>query len=146
MSTRPKRLLLIEDNPAHARLMQIQFAAVSGGLHVDWVPDGESALSFIRGLAPYIDRVAPDLVLLDLGLPGISGFDVLSALKQDERLKLIPVVVISNSEQQQDLVRAYRDAANAYVVKPANLDELRRVVQDTVTFWCLWNQAPKPES
>lgn len=137
MDSHPKRLMLVEDNPIHAKLIQMQLALAPCPLDVDWVTDGEAAVRHL-----HTGGQVPDLILLDLNLPGLNGHEVLKHIKEDDHLKYIPVVMITTSHQERDMKTAYEECVNAYLVKPHQLDELRRMLVSMVDFWCAWNQAP----
>jgi CheY-like chemotaxis protein len=135
MNSRTIEILLVEDNPGDARLTLEAFreGKVINNLHV--VSDGVEALAYLRGEGAYEHATVPDLVLLDLNLPKIDGREVLAAIKADERLKTIPVVVLTTSASQDDIMKAYGHHANCYVTKPVDLDQFLRAVQSIETFW-----------
>lgn len=128
-------ILLVEDNPGDVVLTQVAFhnAKVANALHV--VPDGESALRFLRNEGEFRGRRRPDLVLLDLNLPGLSGQEVLAQLKADPDLRTIPVVVLTSSSDERDVLRSYSNHANAYVTKPVDLTKLVELVTRLDGFW-----------
>lgn len=128
-------ILMVEDNPGDVRLTR---EALKGGkvlnrLHV--VEDGVAALDFLYRRPPHHEVPRPDLILLDLNLPKMDGRDVLSRIKSDETLKLIPVVVLTTSQAEEDVLRAYRLSANCYVTKPVDLHQFNRIVQAIEDFW-----------
>ena len=128
-------ILMVEDNPGDVRLTR---EALKGGkvlnqLHV--VEDGVAALDFLYRRPPHQDAPRPDLILLDLNLPKMDGREVLSRIKSDEALKLIPVVVLTTSQAEEDVLRAYRLSANCYVTKPVDLHQFNRIVQAVEEFW-----------
>ena len=128
-------ILLVEDNPADVRLTieALKDAKVSNNLHV--AKDGVEALSFLRREGEYADTVRPDLILLDLNLPKKDGRLVLSEIKDDESLKRIPVVVLTTSATEKDILAAYDSHVNAYVTKPGNLNDLLDIVKGLEDFW-----------
>ncbi len=132
---RAVEILLVEDNPGDIRLTReaLREGKLHNNLHV--VGDGESALSFLRQEGRYADAVRPDLVLLDLNLPRVDGREVLEVLKHDENLKSIPVVVLTTSQAEEDVLRAYRLHANCYVTKPLNIDAFATIVRAIEHFW-----------
>ena len=132
--TRPIEILLVEDDLDHTRLVQQGLEDARAANHLSVVTDGDQALAFMRHQSPYVDAPRPDLVLLDLNLPG-DGRDVLQAIKGDERLRDIPVIVMTSSQQERDILAAYKARANAYVVKPANLDAFMHMVRVLERFW-----------
>lgn len=129
------RILLVEDNPGDVRLVReaLREGGRTSDLHV--VDNGAKALAFLRREAGYEDAARPDLVLLDMNLPRVSGREVLREVKSDPRLKTIPVVVLTSSEAEAEIVRAYGLHANCYVTKPVDLDRFIAVIQAIETFW-----------
>lgn len=133
--SRPVEILLVEDNPGDVRLTReaLREGKVRNNLHV--TPDGVEALRFLRREGEYADAVRPDLILLDLNLPKKDGREVLEDIKADPSLRYIPVVVLTSSEAEQDIVRAYDLHANCYVTKPVDLDQFIHVVHSIEDFW-----------
>jgi chemotaxis family two-component system response regulator Rcp1 len=132
---RPIEILMVEDNPGDVRLTQeaLKSCKVLNTVHV--VEDGVAALDYLHRRPPYEAAPRPDLVLLDLNLPRMDGREVLAAMKSDPVLKVIPVVVLTTSEAEEDVLRAYRLAANCYVSKPVDLHQFTRIVQGLEEFW-----------
>ena len=141
---RPVEFLLVEDNPGDVRLTReaLRDSKVRNNLNV--LGDGISALSFLRREPPYESAPRPDIILLDLNLPKMDGREVLSTIKADPRLKRIPVVVITSSEAEQDILRTYDLHVNCYVTKPVDLDQFIKVVQSIESFWLTIVQLPPP--
>lgn len=135
VETRAFEILLVEDNPGDIRLAEE--ALREGGLphNLSAVRDGVDAMSFLRRLGVYEGAPRPDLILLDLNLPKKDGREVLAEIKADRRLKLIPVIVLTSSAADEDILRCYDLGANCYVTKPVELDELMHVVQAIKSFW-----------
>jgi CheY-like chemotaxis protein len=138
--------LLVEDNPGDVRLTQeaLKDSKVRNNLNI--LGDGISALSFLRRESPYENAPRPDIILLDLNLPRMDGRELLSHIKADPKLKRIPVVVITSSEAEQDILRTYDLHVNCYVTKPVDLDQFIKVVQSIETFWLTIVQLPLPDS
>lgn len=132
---RPVEILLIEDNPGDVELTReaLTESAVRSSINV--VRDGESALAFLRRQGPYAHAPRPDLILLDLNLPGLDGRAVLTAIKADPLLRAIPVVVLSSSEAEDDVTRAYELLANCYVAKPVSFGRFSEVIRAIEQFW-----------
>lgn len=132
---RPADFLLVEDNPGDVRLTQeaLKSHKVQNNLHV--VTDGEEAMAFLRMQGKYANAPRPDIILLDLNLPRKDGREVLAEIKSDINLKAIPVVIITSSEAEQDVVKSYNLNANCYITKPVNLDQFIKVVQSINDFW-----------
>ena len=134
-NTEPIEILLVEDNPGDARLAQeaLKESKVHNNLH--HVVDGVEAMAFLRRQEEYAGVPPPDLILLDLNLPRKDGREVLAEVKEDPDLRLIPIVVLTTSEAERDLIRSYDLHANAYVVKPIDLDRFIEIVQAIEHFW-----------
>ena len=128
-------ILLVEDNPADVRLVREAVAEHSLDANLHWVPSGGDALSFVHRRAGYSDAPRPDLVLLDLNLPGLHGHEVLAALKNDPATVQIPIVVLTSSTAQSDVLKAYQSHVNAYVVKPDDFDQFLKLVGDIESYW-----------
>ncbi len=131
----PIEILLVEDNPGDARLAAeaLKENKVSNNLHQ--VRDGVEAMRFLRREAPYAGVPVPDLILLDLNLPRKDGREVLEEIKGDPELRLVPVVVLTTSAAERDLIKSYNLHANAYVIKPIDLDRFIEVVRAIENFW-----------
>jgi two-component system, chemotaxis family, response regulator Rcp1 len=129
-------ILLVEDNPGDVRLMR-EALTHNGGSNNKLlvVEDGEQALRFLRRTEPYADSVRPDLIFLDLNLPRKDGREVLAEIKVDPSLRRIPVIVLTTSEAERDVHRAYDLHANCYVRKPTDLDEYLEVIRACENFW-----------
>jgi CheY-like chemotaxis protein len=132
---RTATILMVEDDEGDVRLTReaLRDGKVANELHV--VADGESALAFLRREGPYADAPRPDLVLLDLNLPRMTGHEVLAAVRADPELHTIPVTVLTTSSRDEDVVRSYELHVNAYVTKPVGLDEFLQVVREIEDFW-----------
>lgn len=128
-------ILLVEDNPADVDLTResLDASRILSNLHV--TSDGVEAMDFLLQRNEYSDAPEPDLVLLDLNLPRKDGRDVLRECKQDDRLRRIPIVVLTSSEAEADIARAYDLHANSYVVKPVDLDGFLEILQGLEAFW-----------
>lgn len=131
----PIEILLIEDNPADVRLTQEAFleARIHNNLHV--VHDGVSAMAFIHQTAPHQHAPRPDLILLDLNLPKKDGREVLKEIKSDSDLRQIPVVILTTSEDEKDVLRSYDLHANAYLVKPIDVVKFVKMIHSLENFW-----------
>ena len=134
-NTEPIEILLVEDNPGDARLAAeaLNENKVRNNLH--HVLDGVEAMRFLRREAPYSGVPVPDLILLDLNLPRKDGREVLEEIKGDPELRLVPVVVLTTSAAERDLIKSYNLHANAYIIKPMDLDRFIEVVQAIESFW-----------
>jgi chemotaxis family two-component system response regulator Rcp1 len=128
-------ILLVEDNPADVRLTREIFENGHDSTHLNVVRDGEEAMAFIRREGDYADSPRPQLVLLDLNLPRKDGREVLQELKTDAALCQIPVVVLTTSAAESDILRSYQLHANCFITKPLDLDEFFEVVSSIKDFW-----------
>ena len=133
--SRPVEILLVEDNPGDARLTQEALREGKIRNNLSHVKDGAEALSFLRREKGFEAAPTPDIVLLDLNLPKKDGRQVLSEMKQDDGLKSIPVVVLTTSEAEQDILRSYELHANCYISKPVDLEKFISIVRAIEDFW-----------
>jgi CheY-like chemotaxis protein len=136
-------VLLVEDNPADIRLLEEALKSSKIRYRFNVAMDGEQAMNYLRRPSAESGLPVPDLIILDLNLPRKDGREVLSEVKQDERLKHIPVVVLTTSESSDDIVRCYRDHANCYLTKPLNLDKFDELVRLIEMFWFITAKLPK---
>ena len=140
---RPIEILLIEDSPGDVRLTQeaLKDAKVRNNLFV--VDDGEEALALLHRQGAYDGSPRPDLILLDLNLPRKDGREVLTEIKDDPQLRRIPVVVLTSSRAEEDILKSYDMHANAYITKPVDLDQFLKVVRSIEEFWLTVVVLPK---
>jgi CheY-like chemotaxis protein len=132
---RPIEILLVEDNPGDIRLTQeaARETKVHNNLHI--VTNGYDAMAFLHHEGRFGEVPRPDLILLDLNMPGMDGREVLRLVKSDEKLRRIPVVIITSSQAEEDILRAYDLQAACYVTKPVDLDQFIKVVKNIEDFW-----------
>jgi len=138
-------VMLIEDNVDHAELVIRTMQEHQIANQVRHFLDGQSALDYLFQRGEYSDLNAnprPHVILLDLRLPRVDGIDVLKAIKEDNDLKTIPVVVLTTSEAEKDVARAYYNHANSYLVKPVGFEEFRKLMDDLGFYWLGWNTNP----
>jgi chemotaxis family two-component system response regulator Rcp1 len=131
----PIEILLVEDNPADVRLTveALKEEKIYNNLHV--VTDGVEAIAFLRREGKYAKAVRPDLIFLDLNLPRKDGREVLKEIKSDDNLKAIPVVVLTVSKSEEDIVKSYKLHANCYITKPVDLNQFMKVIRSVQDFW-----------
>lgn len=131
----PIEILLVEDSPSDVRLTReaLKDAKILNNLSV--ASDGEEAMEYLHRTGRHADAVRPDLVLLDLNLPRKDGREVLAEMKADEELRSIPVVVLTTSRSEEDVLRAYDLHANCFITKPVGLDQFLRIVESIHGFW-----------
>lgn len=128
-------ILLVEDNPGDVRLTQEAMKEAKIGNSLSVVENGVDALAFLRREGKYADASRPDLIFLDLNLPKKDGREVLAEIKEDDDLRLIPVVILTTSSAEEDILRTYKHHANCYVTKPVDLTQFINVVKSIETFW-----------
>jgi CheY-like chemotaxis protein len=141
-------ILLVEDNPDDLQLTQRALKKANLANHIQVARDGEEALQFIFCEGPHAGRKiedVPKVVLLDLKLPKVDGKEVLARIKSDPRTTMIPVVVLTSSKEQKDVVESYKLGVNSYVVKPVSFEAFAAAVRDLGMYWLLHNQPPKME-
>lgn len=145
MNDESAEVLLIEDNAAHAMLILRSFKNFGLANSIHWVKDGEAALDYLfqRGDAEVARvRRSLSLVILDLRLPKLDGHEVLEKIKNSEKLKMVPVVVLTTSLNREDIQRAYANNANSYLVKPMDFDALQQMIEEVGHYWLQWNRSP----
>ncbi len=141
----PVDLFLVEDNPDDLELALLALHTANPSLQIQVARDGSEALDFVFCEGAYADRIiteTPKLILLDLKLPKIDGLDVLRRIKKDPRTATIPVVVLTSSSEQRDLVESYQLGVNSYIVKPVNFERYTEAVRHLGLYWMLLNQPP----
>lgn len=129
------RILLVEDNPGDIRLTQEALKESQMDVHLDVVTDGEQAIDFLMKRQRFTEAVRPHLILLDLNLPKKNGLEVLKEIKVDESLKKIPVIVLTTSDADHDINKAYSLHANCYILKPVDFDDFAKVIRLVESFW-----------
>jgi two-component system response regulator len=142
MTHREVEILLVEDNPADVELtlLTLRQSRLANSIHV--ARDGAEALDFLFSRGAYADRglPAPKVVLLDLKLPKIDGLEVLRAIRHDERTALIPVVLLTSSKEQRDIVSSYQLGVNSYIQKPVDFDQFQQTIRQLGLYWLIVNQ------
>ena len=142
----PILVMLVEDNADHAELVIRTLEEHKIANKVRHFLDGQSALDYLFHRGEFSDlsaNIRPHVILLDLRLPRVDGIDVLKAIKEDDNLKSIPVVVLTTSEAEKDVAKAYYNHANSYLVKPVGFDEFKRLMDDLGFYWLSWNTNPQ---
>lgn len=128
-------ILLVEDDPADVELTKETLEDSKVEVSLSIVNDGVEALAFLRKQSPYEDAVTPDLILLDLNMPRKDGRETLEEIREDEKLKTIPVVILTTSSSEEDVLKSYGCGANCYITKPVGLEEFSKVVKSIEDFW-----------
>ena len=134
-NTKPVEILMVEDNPGDVRLTQEALKDVKFLINLDVTNDGVEAMAFLRRKGKYADKPRPDLILLDLNLPKKNGREVLKEIKEDLDLRRIPVVVLTASDSEQDIIKTYNLHANCYITKPVGLNDFITIVKSIENFW-----------
>lgn len=143
-----KMILLVEDNPNDEKLTLRAFKKNNLANEIVVARDGVQALDFLFGTGSYEDRDInrqPDIILLDLQLPKIDGFEVLRRIREDDRTKLIPVIILSTSDEQRDRLQSYQLYANSYIRKPVDFNDFVEVIKQIGMYWLILNQPPSKE-
>jgi CheY-like chemotaxis protein len=128
-------ILLVEDNPGDVLMIQEAFAEIQLAHHLHMVSTGELSLDFLYRRDVYENAPHPDLILLDLNLPGLSGLEVLEEIKEDRTLRIIPVITLTSSSNDRDVLQSYERAANCYIVKPGDFYSYIQVAEQIRSFW-----------
>ena len=139
-------MLLVEDNPHDAELAMRALKEHNLSNKIHWVKDGVAALDFVFATGTYADRdihLPPKLILLDLRLPKVDGMEVLKKIKTDERTKFIPVVILTSSKEDRDIIESYRLGVNSYVSKPIEFEGFIKSVSELGLYWLLLNKPPR---
>jgi chemotaxis family two-component system response regulator Rcp1 len=138
-------ILVVEDNPGDARLIEEVLRSDKSKYHLHLVEDGVEATSFLHNEGKFLNSPRPDLILLDLNLPKKDGREVLAEIKSDLSLKLIPVVIMTTSQAEEDIFKAYSLYANCFVTKPLDLDQFNNTIKSIVEFWYALVKLPRKQ-
>lgn len=139
-------ILVVEDDPAHAELTKRAIRKAGNANRIFVVADGENALDYLYNRGDYKDKTAfptPGLILMDIKLPGIDGLDVLDKIKQDPILKRIPVIMLTTSEREEDILRSYDSHANSYLTKPVGFKAFEEKIRQMDFYWLILNKPPR---
>ena len=142
INNRNIEILLVEDNPGDVNLTRIALADREINVNLSVVVDGVEAMNFLHRQGRYPDAIHPDLILLDWNLPRKDGREVLSEIKADDRLQRIPVVVLTTSQSEEDILKAYDLRANCYITKPLDFQQFVKIIQSIEDFWFTIVQLP----
>ncbi len=138
-------VLLIEDNDDHAELAARQISNSEMPIKLTRLSDGQEALDFLFHKGQFTDAesaLQPNLILVDLRLPKVDGIDVIKIIKNDEQLRHIPVIVLTTSDAERDVLDAYKNHVNSYIVKPVDFQKLQQLMKDLRSYWFVWNKSP----
>ena len=140
-----KRILLVEDNPADVELSLAALGEHDLARHVDVTRDGAQALDYLHRRGDFAERSPgnPAVILLDLKMPKVDGLEVLRQVKESDQLRFIPVVMLTSSREERDLLESYKRGVNAYMVKPIQFDEFVKAVKQLGQFWAVFNEVPR---
>ena len=139
----PIKVLLVEDSPGDVRLTQEAFRTANKSIHLHVASDGVAAMAFLRSEGTYANASRPDLILLDLNLPKMDGREVLAHVKEDDSLKTIPIVILTTSEAEVDILKSYQLHANCYLTKPVQLEAFESLVISINDFWLTKAKLPQ---
>ena len=142
----PIEILLVEDNEDDIILIEEAFAGARMMNVINNVRDGEAALAYLRQEGPYKNAVRPGLILLDINMPKMNGFEVLEAIKANPQLQPLPVIILTTSEREEDVVRSYVYGACSYIRKPVSLEQFIDVVKQFEVYWTLVSRVPPAKS
>jgi CheY-like chemotaxis protein len=145
MKGEPIVILVVEDDPAHVEIIRRNFEVSRLANRLISVEDGQAALDYLDRKGQYNDETKfpmPNLILLDLRLPKVDGLDVLKIIKSDQKLSIIPVVILTTSSAEADMVKAYELKANSYLVKPVDFIQFSKLMETFGYYWVAWNQYP----
>ncbi|MDP8963853.1 MAG: response regulator [Cyanobacteriota bacterium] len=145
MSDKPLQVLLVEDDPGDIELTEEALKKSKLLIALNVVNDGEEAIAYLRQEGEYAEALRPSLILLDLNLPGMNGREVLQEIKNDDRFRLIPVVVLTTSDLQKDILNSYELGGNCYLTKPVSLKEFMKIIQFIEAFWLTVVKLPTQE-
>ena len=146
MDAQLAHVLLVEDNDDHAELVMRQLSEHTTNAHLTRVGDGQEALDYLFHNGKFTDPVdspRPHVIFLDLRLPKVDGLEVIKIIKESEELRKIPIVVLTTSEAERDVTRAYVNHANSYVVKPVDFQKFRDLMNELGIYWLNWNTHPR---
>jgi chemotaxis family two-component system response regulator Rcp1 len=142
-SRMPLEVLLVEDSPGDVRLTKEAFEAANVAVHLNVASDGVEAMAFLRREGIHTNAPRPDLTLLDLNMPRMDGRQVLAEIKKDEKLKTLPIVILTTSDSEGDIVKSYQLHANCYLCKPVQLTEFEGLVKSINDFWLTRAKLPQ---
>lgn len=131
----PVEILLVEDNPGDIRLIMEYFKGTDISYNIVVAKDGQTALQILKQEEEYADMKRPNLIILDLNLPRINGIEVLKEVKKDDDLKIIPIIILTTSRKEEDIMETYQNNVNAYLTKPVDLDQYSQVISSIQDFW-----------
>jgi CheY-like chemotaxis protein len=136
-------ILLVEDNEDHAEIIKQLLGGDEVEKEIYWAKDGQEALDFVHHTGAHANAPRPSLIILDLNLPKASGMDVLKELKEDNDLKVIPVVMLTTSDRNEEMLKCYRLGANSFITKPARFDDYMEKLQSLERYWLHTNREPQ---
>lgn len=143
MQLEPVEILLVEDDPGDIELIKETISSSKLKINLQIVNDGSKAISYLKKQGQYSDKTEPDLVILDLNLPLKNGMEVLKEVKSDEDIKHIPIIVMTTSDQDSDVLKSYKLGANSYVTKPMGIEQFSHIVNTIEDFWLTIVKLPK---
>lgn len=139
---RPIEILLVEDNQTDVLLVKEAFRDSNLTNNINVAKDGKEALNYLFRKENYKDKMLPDIIFLDLNLPKMSDIEVLKVIKQDEELRVIPVIMLSTSNNKEDIINSYKNYANSYIIKPLDFDKFVEIIKTIESFWLTLTELP----
>jgi two-component system response regulator len=134
-TSRPAEILLVEDNDNDVELTRVGFKKSKLAVNLHHAKDGEECMAFIRKEGKFADAPTPDIILLDLNMPRMDGREVLAAISKDESLRHLPVVILTTSQEEQEILKMYQLRCSSYIVKPVDLNQFIRAIQSFSDYW-----------
>ena len=138
-----RSVLVVDDNPDDFELTRLAFAENGCEARLICTRNGQECMDYLRRQGPYAGESMPDMVLLDINMPVIDGFEIMTRIAADASLRHLPVIILTTSDAEEDILRMYGLRCNAYVVKPANFNDFARIVRSLIDFWCTTAHMPK---
>ena len=140
---RLRNVLVVDDNSDDFELTRLAFAENGCDATLFCARNGQECMDYLRRQGPYAGACMPDMVLLDINMPVMNGFEVMSRIAADPNLRHLPVIILTTSDAEEDILRMYGLRCNAYVVKPVNFNDFARIVRSLIDFWCTTAHMPK---
>lgn len=138
-------LLLVEDNPDHAEMSRtaLEEDDPDYSIHVQWVKDGQEVIDYLKKTGAYADSPRPDLILLDINLPKLDGIELLRMIKEDDDLRIIPVIMLTTSDRAEEILKCYTLGANSFITKPVKFKEFTEKIRSFKRYWLKTNRGPQ---
>ncbi|MBI1823132.1 MAG: response regulator [Nitrospirae bacterium] len=139
-------VLLVEDDPDHAEMTKSSLEEGDDGILVHWVKDGQEVIDYLHKKGVYEKAIRPDMILLDINLPKLSGIDVLKKIKEDVDLKVIPVIMLTTSDRGEEILKCYAMGVNSFITKPVQFKDFSEKIKSLKLYWLTTNSGPKHDN